>query len=445
MKIFFISLGCDKNLVDSEKMIALLRDRGYEFTDDENDADVAVINSCCFVKDAKQESIDAILEVSELKKEGKLKCIVVAGCLAQRYADEIHEEIPEVDAIVGTTAFDKITEAVDEVLKGKKIDIREDIDRLANPEAERSITTEGDYEYLKIAEGCNKRCTYCIIPYVRGSFRSVPMESLLKDARELADKGVKELILVAQETTLYGVDIYGKKMLPELLHRLCEIEGFRWIRILYCYPEEITPELIQVMKEEPKICHYLDLPIQHASDHVLKSMGRRTSHDDLVRIIKTLREEIPDIALRTTLISGFPGETEEDHKELLKFVEEMRFDRLGDFTYSPEEGTPAEKFSDQVEEEVKERRRNEIMELQQGIAFENAENEIGKTMDIIIEGRIPEDHVYIGRSYRDCPGVDGYVFVRDENIRGELMTGDFIKVEITGSNEYDLIGEPISD
>ncbi len=444
MKIYFISLGCDKNLVDSEKMIALLRDKGYEFTDDENDADVVVINSCCFVNDAKQESIDTILEVSELKKTGKLKCIVVAGCLAERYADEIHEEIPEVDAIVGTTAFDKITEAVDAVLAGKGYDIREDINRLADPVVERSITTEGDYEYLKIAEGCDKRCTYCIIPYVRGSYRSIPMENLIKDARELVEKGVKELILVAQETTLYGTDIYGKKMLPELLRRLCEIEDLRWIRILYCYPEEITPELIQVMKEEPKICHYLDLPIQHASDRILKKMGRRTSNEDLVRIITTLRREIPDIALRTTLISGFPGETEEDHEELMKFVEEMRFDRLGDFTYSPEENTPAVDFPDQVEEEVKERRRDEIMSLQQEIAFENAENEMGKTMDVIIEGRIPEDHVYIGRSYRDCPGVDGYVFVKDDNIRGELMTGDFLRVKITGSNEYDLIGEHVN-
>ncbi|SKB89971.1 ribosomal protein S12 methylthiotransferase [Lachnospiraceae bacterium] len=445
MKIFFISLGCDKNLVDSEQMIALLRDKGYEFTDDENDADVAVINSCCFVGDAKQESIDTIIETAELKKTGKLKCLVVAGCLAQRYADEIHSELPEVDAIVGTTSFDKITDVVDSVLEGKGYDIRDDINRLAFPKVERSITTEGDYEYLKIAEGCDKRCTYCVIPYVRGSFRSIPMEDLVRDAEELAEKGVKELILVAQETTLYGTDLYGRKALPDLLRKLCAIDGLRWIRILYCYPEEITPELIQVMKEEPKICHYLDLPIQHASDRVLKSMGRRTSHDDLVRIITTLRKEIPDIALRTTLISGFPGETEEEHQELLEFVEEMRFDRLGDFTYSPEEGTPAVNFPDQVDEDVKARRRDEIMQLQQEIAFENAEDEIGKTMDILIEGRIPEEHIYIGRSYRDCPGVDGYVFVNDEKIKGELMTGDFIKVKITGSNEYDLIGEPISD
>ena len=440
MKILFISLGCDKNLVDSEQMIALLGEHGYEFTDSDDDADIIVINSCAFIKDAKEESIQTIIDAGELKKNGNVKCIVVAGCLAERYTESIKEELPEVDAIVGTTAFDRIVEVVDEVLEKKGVvEAKESIDKLTYVAGKRSITTAGNFEYLKIAEGCNKRCTYCAIPYIRGHYRSVPMEELVSDAKALADKGVKELILVAQETTVYGIDLYGKKSLPELLRRLCAIEGLEWIRILYCYPEEIDDELIEVMKEQPKICNYLDLPIQHASDRILKAMGRRTSKKELVDIVGKLRKEISDITLRTTLISGFPGETDEEHAELMDFVRDMRFDRLGCFTYSPEEDTPAADFDGQLEEDVKEKRRDEIMTLQQEIAFEKSEEMVGRTLDVMIEGRIPEDHVYVGRTYRDAPGVDGMIFIGEEGI-GELMTGDFVRAEVTEASEYDLIG-----
>ena len=440
MKILFISLGCDKNLVDSEQMIALLGERGYEFTDNDDDADIVVINSCAFIKDAKEESIQTIIDAGELKRTGNAKCIVVAGCLAERYSESIKEELPEVDAIVGTTAFDKIVDVVEQVLEKKGVvEAKESIDKLTYVAGKRTITTAGNYEYLKIAEGCNKRCTYCAIPYIRGHYRSVPMEQLLSDARQLAERGVKELILVAQETTVYGIDLYGKKSLPELLRKLCEIDGLEWIRILYCYPEEIDDELIAVMKEQPKICNYLDLPIQHASDRILKAMGRRTSKSELVDIVSKLRREIPDITLRTTLISGFPGETDEEHAELVEFVKDMRFDRLGCFTYSPEEDTPAAEFDGQVEEAVKEERRDEIMTIQQEIAFEKSEEMVGKTLDVMIEGRIPEDHVYVGRTYRDAPGVDGMIFL-DETGMGELMTGDYVRALVTESSEYDLIG-----
>lgn len=440
MKILFISLGCDKNLVDSEQMIALLGERGYEFTDNDDDADIVVINSCAFIKDAKEESIQTIIDAGELKRTGNAKCIVVAGCLAERYSESIKEELPEVDAIVGTTAFDKIVDVVEQVLEKKGVvEAKESIDKLTYVAGKRTITTAGNYEYLKIAEGCNKRCTYCAIPYIRGHYRSVPMEQLVSDARQLAERGVKELILVAQETTVYGIDLYGKKSLPELLRKLCEIDGLEWIRILYCYPEEIDDELIAVIKEQPKICNYLDLPIQHASDRILKAMGRRTSKLELVDIVNKLRREIPDITLRTTLISGFPGETDEEHAELVEFVKDMRFDRLGCFTYSPEEDTPAAEFDGQVEEAVKEERRDEIMTIQQEIAFEKSEEMVGKTLDVMIEGRIPEDHVYVGRTYRDAPGVDGMIFL-DETGMGELMTGDFVRALVTESSEYDLIG-----
>lgn len=440
MKILFISLGCDKNLVDSEQMIALLGERGYEFTDNDDDADIVVINSCAFIKDAKEESIQTIIDAGELKRTGNAKCIVVAGCLAERYSESIKEELPEVDAIVGTTAFDKIVDVVEQVLEKKGVvEAKESIDKLTYVAGKRTITTAGNYEYLKIAEGCNKRCTYCAIPYIRGHYRSVPMEQLVSDARQLAERGVKELILVAQETTVYGIDLYGKKSLPELLRKLCEIDGLEWIRILYCYPEEIDDELIAVIKEQPKICNYLDLPIQHASDRILKAMGRRTSKSELVDIVSKLRREIPDITLRTTLISGFPGETDEEHAELVEFVKDMRFDRLGCFTYSPEEDTPAAEFDGQVEEAVKEERRDEIMTIQQEIAFEKSEEMVGKTLDVMIEGRIPEDHVYVGRTYRDAPGVDGMIFM-DETGMGELMTGDYVRALVTESSEYDLIG-----
>lgn len=438
MKILFISLGCDKNLVDSEVMLGMLTGKGYEITDDENEADVVVVNTCCFIGDAKEESIHNILEMAELRKAGDIKALIVTGCLAQRYKEEIQTEIPEVDAIIGTTAIDAIVETLEDVLAGQGHNHIEDINRTPVYDKSRIVTTGGHYAYLKIAEGCDKRCSYCIIPKVRGNYRSIPMESLLAEARKLVEFGAKELILVAQETTLYGKDLYGEKSLPRLLHELCKIDGLYWIRILYCYPEEITDELIETIRTEEKVCHYLDIPIQHASDNILKRMGRRTNQAELRDMIARLRERIPDICLRTTLITGFPGETQEDHEELMAFVDEMEFDRLGVFTYSAEEDTPAAEFEDQIEEEIKKDRQAEIMELQQESAFEKAENAVGRTVLAMIEGRLPDENAYAARTYMDAPNVDGLVFVQTSR---ELMTGDFVKVKITGSYEYDLIGE----
>lgn len=441
MNILFVSLGCDKNLVDSEVMLGLLANHGHQMVDSEEDADVIVVNTCCFINDAKEESIQTILEMAEYKKAGSIKALIVTGCLAQRYKQEIMDEIEEVDAVLGTTSYDKIVEVIDEALQGHKSLELTDIDALPTVESKRLVTTGGHFAYLKIAEGCDKHCTYCIIPKIRGNFRSVPMERLIKEARDLVEQGVKEIILVAQETTLYGIDLYGKKSLHVLLKELCKIGGLRWIRILYCYPEEITDELIQVMKEEDKICNYLDIPIQHASDGVLKRMGRRTSKQQLIDTVNKLREEIPDIALRTTLITGFPGETEEQHEELMEFVDEMEFDRLGVFTYSPEEDTPAATMPDQIEESVKEDRQAELMELQQEIAFDLAERMIGKEVIVMFEGKVADENVYVGRTYMDAPNVDGLIFVETNE---ELMSGDFAKVRITGALEYDLIGELIS-
>ncbi len=438
MKILFISLGCDKNLVDSEVMLGALAEKGYCFTDDEAEAEAVVINTCCFINDAKEESINTILEMAELKKSGQVRALIVAGCLAQRYQKEIQEEIPEVDAIVGTTAILDITKALDGVLKGNPENYMEALDKAPVGGRKRVVTTGGYYGYLKIAEGCDKRCTYCIIPQIRGSYRSIPMDELLKEASTLAEGGVKELILVAQETTLYGQDLYGKKMLPQLLEELCKIDGLEWIRILYCYPEEITEELIRVIGQEEKICHYLDLPIQSGSDAVLRRMGRRTDAGQIREVVEKLRREIPDICIRTTLISGFPGETEAEHEETMAFVNEMEFDRLGVFPYSAEEGTPAANMPDQVREEIKERRRDELMELQQEIAFEGAEDMTGRIVKAMIEGRVADEDAYVARTYKDAPGVDGYLFIRTDR---ELMSGDFVEVIITGSNEYDLIGE----
>lgn len=440
MNILFISLGCDKNLVDSEVMLGLLDKKGYQIVDSEEDADIIVVNTCCFIHDAKEESIQTILEMAEYKKEGKLKALIVTGCLAQRYQQEIIDEIPEVDAVLGTTSYDHIVEAVEEALAGNGHVILEDVDALPDVKEKRLVTTGGHYAYMKIAEGCDKHCTYCIIPKLRGNYRSVPMEKLLAEAKDLADQGVKELILVAQETTVYGKDIYGEKSLHKLLRELCKIAGIQWIRILYCYPEEIYDELIQTIKEENKVCHYLDLPIQHASDAVLKRMGRRTSKAQLVEIIEKLRKEIPDISLRTTLITGFPGETQEQHEELKDFVDEMEFDRLGVFTYSPEEDTPAATMTEQISEEVKEDRQAELMELQQEIAFDLAEDMVGREVLVMIEGKVADENAYVGRTYKDAPNVDGLIFINTDE---ELMSGDFARVRVTGALEYDLIGELI--
>lgn len=437
-KILFISLGCDKNLVDSEVMLGILADRGFEMTDTEDDADIIIINTCCFINDAKEESINTILEMAEYKKTDPCKALIVTGCLAQRYKQEIVDEIPEVDAVIGTSKYDEIFDAVDQALKGSHFLDVDDLDRLPYVPGKRILTTGGHYAHLKIAEGCDKHCTYCIIPKIRGNYRSVPMEQLLAEAASLAEQGVKELILVAQETTLYGVDLYGKKSLHILLKELAKIKGIRWIRILYCYPEELYPELIETIKNEKKVCHYLDMPIQHASDAILKRMGRRTTKAQLKETVSLLRKEIPDIVLRTTLIAGFPGETQEQHEELMEFVDEMEFERLGVFAYSPEENTPAASMPDQIPEEIKEERRDAILELQQEIAFDKAADMVGRTLYAMIEGKVADEPAYVARTYADSPDIDGYVFV---NTGEMLMSGDFVKVKITGSAEYDLIGE----
>ena len=441
IKLFCVSLGCDKNLVDTEKMLGLLNREGYAFTDDEGEADAILINTCCFIGDAKEESVNTILEMARLKEEGRCRALVVAGCLAQRYKEEILEEIPEVDGILGTTSCDEIVNVLNGILGREKPAPVSCFHDLAEPPTggeNRVVTTGGYYAHLKIAEGCDKRCTYCIIPYLRGSFRSVPMEQLVREAGQLAEQGVKELILVAQETTLYGKELYGEKALPKLLHELAKVPGIQWIRLQYCYPEEITDELIEAIRTEEKVCHYLDIPIQHASDGILRRMGRRTNQAQLREMIARLRREIPDIALRTTLISGFPGETQEDHEELMAFVDEMEFERLGVFAYSAEEDTPAYSFPDQVPQEVKEDRRDEIMQLQQEIAFEKSEAMVGRVLTVLIEGKVVDEPAYVGRTYMDAPSVDGLIFV---NADVELMSGDFVRVRVTGSAEYDLIGE----
>ena len=438
MKLFFISLGCDKNLVDSEYMLGLLAADGIAITNEEAEADVIVINTCCFIGDAKEESIQTILEMAEYKKNGNLKGLIVTGCLAERYREEIKSELPEVDAVLGTNSYNEIVEAAHQVMQGSRYEKFHALNELCAFKSDRMLTTGGHYAYLKIAEGCDKRCTYCIIPKIRGNYRSVPMEELVSQAEKLAASGVKELVLVAQETTLYGVDLYGKKSLDRLLDKLNQITGIFWIRILYCYPEEIDDALIDAILRNEKVCHYLDMPIQHASDYILKRMGRKTSCSDLVRIINKLREKIPDICIRTTLICGFPGETEAMHEELMQFVNDMEFDRLGAFSYSPEEGTLAETYPEQVEEERKLCRREDVMELQQEISFDKNEMWMGKELWAFIEGKVADENAYVGRTYRDAPGVDGYVFINTDE---ELMTGDFVKVKITGAYEYDLTGE----
>ena len=438
MKILFVSLGCDKNLVDSEEMLGILTEKGFEITDDELDADVIVVNTCSFIHDAKEESIQTILEMAEYRAGGSCQALVVTGCLADRYREEILGEIPEVDAVLGVTAIDSIAKSVERVLNGEKVLLFPDNNALTGGAKKRVITTGGHYGYLKIAEGCDKHCTYCIIPKIRGDYRSVPMEKLLQQATMLAQEGIKELIVVAQETTVYGKDIYGEKSLHRLLKELCKIPGFVWIRVMYCYPEEIYPELIQVMKEERKICRYLDIPIQHASDGILKRMGRRTSKAQLVSTIAALRAEMPDVILRTTLITGFPGETEEDFEEVMEFVDEMEFDRLGVFTYSAEEDTPAALMKEQIPEAVKASRQAEIMELQQDISLELGEQRVGQELLVFVEGKVADEEAYVGRTYADAPGVDGYIFI---NTSEQLMSGDFVRVRVTGALEYDLIGE----
>ena len=437
-KVLFISLGCDKNLADSEEMLGMLVENGYEITNDESEAEAIVINTCAFIHDAKEESVNSILEMAQYKETGKLKALLVTGCLAQRYQKEIIKEIPEVDAVLGTGSWDELIQALDKAFEGEKYLDFQSIDRVPQAGGKRVITTGGYYDYLKIAEGCDKCCTYCIIPRLRGKYRSIPMEKLVAQAEYLASQGVRELIVVAQETTVYGKELYGEKSLHILLRKLCRIPGIQWIRILYCYPEEIYPELIQTMKEERKICHYLDLPIQHCNDRILKRMGRRTTKAELIQIVETLRKEIPDIILRTTLITGFPGETQEEHEELMEFIDTMEFDRLGVFTYSAEEDTPAAKMPDQIEEEEKQRRQAELMELQQEISIDKGNARIGSEVEVMVEGKVADEDAYVARTYGDAPGVDGYLFINTDT---QLMSGDFAMVHVTGALEYDLIGE----
>lgn len=440
MKLLFISLGCDKNLVDSEYMIGILTDHGISLTDDETEADIIIINSCCFIGDAKEESINTILEMTQQKKTGCCKSLIVTGCLTQRYQDEVKKEIPEVDAILGTNSYDSIWEAVQETLQDHFYKNFHTLSGLPRIDTKRAVTTGGHYAYLKIAEGCNKNCTYCVIPAVRGRYRSVPIEELVASAKQLAADGVKELILVAQETTLYGLDLYGRKCLHELLNQLNEIPGLFWIRIMYCYPEEIYEELIEAMIRNKKVCHYLDMPIQHCNDTILKKMGRKTNKAELIRRIAYLRERIPDITLRTTLICGFPGETQKMHEELMQFVNDTEFDRLGAFMYSPEEGTPAADMPDQIDEEQKADWQADVMELQEEVIFDKNGSMKGTTLYVFIEGKVADENAYVGRTYRDAPNVDGYIFINTDE---ELMSGDIVRVKITGAYEYDLIGEII--
>ncbi len=442
MNVLFVSLGCDKNLVDSEHMLGDLIDNGFSICDSEEDADIIVVNTCSFIADAMEESIQNIIDLGAYKETGRLKGLIVTGCLAQRFTDEILEQLPEVDAIIGTNSYDELLNAINIVLEknGDKPVFKKDLVGLPR-DGRRVLTTGGHYAYLKIAEGCNKRCTYCIIPHLRGDYRSVPMEKLLAEAKQLAADGVKELILVAQETTVYGIDIYGKKSLPKLLHELCKIDGFEWIRILYAYPEEITDELIECMASEPKICHYIDMPIQHCNDDILKKMARKTNKADIMAIADKLRMAMPDISLRTTLICGFPGETEEMHQELLQFIKDMSFDRLGAFAYSKEEGTVAATWDNQVDEDLKKKWEEEVMLCQKDISLSNNENYVGRTLKVFIEGKLPEDGVFIGRTYRDTPSVDGFIFVNSDT---ELTSGQFVDVKVTSFDEYDLIGDVVS-
>lgn len=437
MKLFFVSLGCDKNLVDSEKMLAILAANDIQITDNPEEAEIIIVNTCGFIHDAKEESIETILELAEYKETGKCISLVMTGCLAQRYAKDIQNEIPEVDAIVGTTAYDQIFEVVKQTLDGKKVCQMAELNYLPKQLTSRLQTTSSYTSYLKIAEGCSKRCTYCIIPYLRGNYRSVPMDELIEEATILAKQGTKELILVAQETTVYGMDLYGEKRLPLLLKELCKIDGIEWIRLLYCYPEEITEELLYTIKEEPKICHYLDLPIQHCNDEVLKRMGRKTDKENLINTIQKIREIIPDIALRTTLISGFPGETKEQHEECVEFVKDIQFERLGVFPYSPEEGTKAAKMDEQLDDDIKHQWADEIMATEQNVIFFQNENFIGRKLRVLVDGYLPEDNVYIGRTYRDAPDIDGCIFFEAPY---EIMSGTMLTVMVTDANGYDLIG-----
>lgn len=443
-KISFVSLGCDKNLIDSEIMLGLIDEEGYTITSDDSQADVIIINSCGFIMDANQEAIDKVLEMADYKKNGNCKALIVTGCMAQRYKDEIFESLPEVDAVVGTGDFENIGGVIKRLLEGEKqVKLVTDRDHLLNPDNsyKRIITTTGGFGYLKIAEGCDNHCTYCTIPSLRGKYRSRTIESLVKEATIMAEKGVREIILIAQDTSLYGKDIYGEKSLPRLLRALSEIEDIKWLRILYCYPENITDELIEEMATNKKVLHYLDMPIQHSEDRILKLMGRRSTKAGIKEIVAKMRAKMPDMCIRTTLITGFPTETEEEFKAQCDFIKEVRFDRLGVFTYSPEEGTPAERMEGQIDEEVKSERKDYILNVQRGVSAAVCEEYVGEDLEVIVEGKLDgEDNIYCGRSYRDCYEIDGFVFFKSDD---ELIAGDFYTIHITEAGDYDLIGERV--
>lgn len=441
LSIFIESLGCSKNLIDAEIMLGLLNKHGYRLTGNHENADVIIVNTCGFIQSAKEESINRIIELG-LLKEKKLKLLIVSGCLGERYSEELLKEMPEIDAIVGTGNYDKIIEVINESLQGKKVVYTGDIDKIYDESHPRLLTTPRHSAYIKISDGCNNHCTYCIIPKLRGRYRSRQMEYIIQEAKNYASKGVKEIILIAQDTTRYGIDLYGKFMLPELLRKLNEIEDIKWIRILYAYPEAITDELIDTIATCEKVCNYIDMPIQHCSDEILKRMNRRTNKRDLIKLIDKLRKRIPDIVLRTTLIVGFPGETEVHFKELKEFVENIKFDRLGVFTYSKEEGTPASRLSGQVSEKIKEKRQKEIMEIQQGISYNKNQEKVGSIVEVLIEEAIEQDREYLGRTYGDAPDIDGLVYVRSNT---PAHVGDIMLTRISGALEYDLIGENIDE
>lgn len=444
-KVAFTSLGCDKNRVDSEVMLGILQKNGYTAVADEAEADIIVVNSCCFIKDALEESIETILEMAQYKdpEVGNCKGLIVAGCLGQRFEKEFFDELPEVDAIVGTTAYESIAEVADEILAGKEqVKQLESIDLAMQDENGklRVLSTAPYFAYLKISEGCDNHCTYCVIPKMRGKHRSRKMESLIEEATMLAQQGVKEIVIVAQDTSIYGRDLYGKPMLHELLKQLNAIEGIAWIRLLYCYPETLTEETIEAMAACKKVCHYIDMPIQHGNDAVLKRMGRKSSQAMIREKVAKLRAAMPDIAIRTTLIVGFPGESEEEFADLMQFVQEMRFERLGVFSYSREEGTAAARMENQIDDERKEERRDIIMDLQKSIAASLCEAEVGKEMEVLIEGKLPEEAIFCGRTRRDAPDIDGLVFVSSEE---ELYSGDFVTVRIREAGDYDLMGDVV--
>lgn len=451
-KINFTSLGCDKNRVDSEVMVGILKKSGFEITPNENDADVVVVNTCCFIKDALDESIETILELAQLKKE-KCKGLIVTGCLGERYQDEFFDELPEVDAVIGTGAYEEIATVANDILKGqsKRKYIKDIHSKMNEDNAKlRILSTSHYYAYLKISEGCDNNCTYCVIPKLRGKHRSRTIESLVEEATILADGGVKELVLVAQDTSIYGRDLYGSPVLHKLLEELTKINGIHWIRILYCYPETLTQETINIMSQNPKICHYIDMPIQHGSDTVLKRMGRNTNSQEIREKIQALRSAMPDIAIRTTVITGFPAETNEEFEELKSFINEMKFERLGAFSYSNEDGTPSSKMKNQIEDDVKESRRDEILKLQKDIAFQVCKEQIGNEIEVLVEGKLPDDNIYCGRSSKDSPDIDGIVFLSNSekfSYAGmeEVISGEFVKVKITDALDYDLIGEIIHE